>query len=278
MTKTNQDRVAEAYNRGLDAEKAGDFDAAEAAYREVLALDQEDSGGVSVRLAAMGRSAPPAKMPDAYVATLFDQHADVFDTILVDQLGYCVPLMVVDAVKCLSLGPFDRLLDLGCGTGLTGMALADCTVHRTGVDLSERIIELAFDRQVYDDLYVGEVVDFLQDFEDDDGHQPVWDLITATDVLPYLGDVEPLFRGASARLVAGGVLAFSTETFDDPSAFKGNPYSVGQKTRFAHRLDYIDKSLKEAGFVRLLADDITVRLEDGKPVSGHLVLARKAAA
>ena len=107
---------------------------------EALALDPEDRGGVGIRLAAIGAEAAPQKMPDAYVATLFDQHADVFDDILVDELGYCVPLLVRDLVQKLEIGPFDRLLDLGCGTGLTGMALADCTSHRTGVDLSERIV------------------------------------------------------------------------------------------------------------------------------------------
>lgn len=42
----------------------------------------------------MGRGAVPLKAPDAYVSTLFDQHAEMFDTILVDQLGYDVPLQL----------------------------------------------------------------------------------------------------------------------------------------------------------------------------------------
>jgi len=275
MDDTTEDRVAAAYNRGLEREKAGDFAAAEAAYREVLALAPEDTGGVSIRLAAMGRAAPPSKMPDAYVATLFDQHADVFDEILVDQLGYCVPLMVRELVGQLDLGPFDRLLDLGCGTGLTGMALADCTTHRTGVDLSERIVELAFDREVYADLYVGEAVEFLQEFEEEDGSVPAWDLITATDVFPYLGDAEPLIRAAADRLSPGGCFTFSTETLADPQGFSGAPFVVGAKTRYAHRLDYIEAVLRQNGFTTLSCDEIAVRLEDGVPVPGHLVLARK---
>jgi predicted TPR repeat methyltransferase len=32
--------------------------------------------------------------PEAYVTTLFDQHAEVFDKVLVEDLGYHVPLLL----------------------------------------------------------------------------------------------------------------------------------------------------------------------------------------
>ncbi len=270
---SENEALAEAYNRGLALQKSGDLAGAAQAYREALALDPDDPGGVSIRLAAIGAEAAPQKMPDAYVATLFDQHADVFDDILVDELGYCVPLLVRDLVQKLEIGPFDQLLDLGCGTGLTGMALADCSGHRTGVDLSERIVELAYDREVYDDLYVGEAVAFLEEFEEDDGSRPSWDMIAATDVFPYLGAVEPFLAGAVDRLKPRGYLAFSTETLSE-EALEGRPYMVGPKSRFAQGEGYIRSSLDAAGFDILAMDPITVRLEDGDPVPGHLVIAR----
>ena len=265
--------LAEAYNRGLDLQKSGDLDGAALAFKAALALDPSDPGGVSIRLAAIGAGDAPEKMPDAYVATLFDQHADVFDDILVDELGYCVPLLLREQIQKLEIEPVDSLLDLGCGTGLTGMALADCSKRRTGVDLSERIVELAYDRDIYDDLYVGEAVEFLKEFEDEDGSRPRWDMITATDVFPYLGAVEPFLTGAADRLSARGYLAFSTETLPE-DALRGKNYMVGAKSRFAQGESYVRAELNKSGFDILVMEPITVRLEEGEPVPGHLVVTR----
>lgn len=268
MKKIDEDALAEAYNRALSLEKSGDFDAAAKAYADVLALDPEDHGGAAVRLASMGRGETPQKAPDAYVTTLFDQHAEVFDNVLVDQLGYCVPLLVRQRFQGLELGPFDRVLDLGCGTGLTGGALRDMAGDITGVDLSENMVEIAHEKDLYETLYVAEAVDFLDDNDDEP-----FDLIAATDVLPYLGALEALFFGAAENLVPGGLFAFSSETLPDDS-FAGRPFMVGPHQRFAHAESYVRQRLNETGFDVVEMSDITVRMEEGEPIAGHLVIAR----
>gem|GEM_PF-435610 len=200
----NEDALAEAYNRALAFEKAGDFDAAAKAYEEVLAIDPDDHGGAAVRLASMGRGAVPPKAPDAYVATLFDQHAELFDTILVDQLGYDVPLQLREMLLEMD-EKFHaaRMLDLGCGTGLSADALDDMAAHKTGVDISENMIEVAFDKGDYDRLFVGEAVHFLETTQ-----EPNWDLIVATDVLPYMGELDRFFAGVAAHLDAAAFRLF----------------------------------------------------------------------
>ncbi|AXS39565.1 methyltransferase [Breoghania sp. L-A4] len=269
----DEEALAEAYNRGLAAEKAGRPDEAACAYRQALAIDPADHGGVSIRLAALGLGEAPEKMPDAYVATLFDQHADAFDDILVGQLGYGVPGLMRAMLELHAPGIHRRVLDLGCGTGLSGAALRDIADHITGADLSERMVETAYDRGVYEDLYTGEAVSFLEEFEEEDGSRPSWDLIVATDVFPYLGRIEPIINGAAARLTPGGLFGFSTETLGEVD-FGGRSYTVGAKQRFAHAADYVRTVLEANGFFILAMDDITVRLEEGTPVPGHLVLAR----
>ena len=270
MQDTDFDALERTYNRALKLEKAGRLDEAAIAWRKVLEIDPADCGGAAVRLAAMGRGATPLRASPAYVATLFDQHAEAFDSILVDQLGYDVPNLIAQAMREHAPGPYGRMLDLGCGTGLCAVALQDMTRNRTCVDISEEMIEKAAERDLYDDLYIAEIVSFLKE----ETEEANWDLIVAADVLPYLGDIAEFFAAVSARLNAGGTFAFTTETLEqEPSA--DAPYVVNANHRFAHDPFYINDTLAAAGIDTIFVADIDVRMEDGAPVPGHLFLARK---
>ncbi|MBW9115117.1 class I SAM-dependent methyltransferase [Rhizobium cauense] len=266
--KIDEDALAEAYNRALAFEKAGDVDAAVKAYEEVLAIDPEDHGGAAVRIASMGRGETPPKAPDAYVETLFDQHAEVFEDVLVEQLGYHVPMMVRQRLQELKLGSFKRMLDLGCGTGLTAEAIGDMCEDMTGIDLSEKMVEIAHEKELYETLFVAEVEDFLDDNDEDP-----FDLITATDVLPYLGALEPLFFGAAENLNPGGLFIFSSEELPEPLA-NGQSYMVGPHQRFLHSAAYIRERLSATGFKLVEMTEINVRMQEGHPSPGHLVIAR----
>lgn len=244
------------------------MDRAAAAFREVLRLDPADHGGASVRLAAIGQGPLPEKAPDAYVTTLFDQHASAFDDILVGRLHYRVPLLLADLLREVAPGPYRRMLDLGCGTGLAGLALSEMTTRITGVDLAEEMVALADERGVYDQLFIGEAVQFLR--EEDDRH----DLIVATDVLPYIGDLTPLVAALAGCILPDGVIAFSSETAGEDEA----TWTVGAGHRFAHSERYIREVLVTQKFEVLAFEPITVRLEQEVPAPGHLIIARMPAA
>ncbi|MDM9628311.1 methyltransferase domain-containing protein [Rhizobium sp. S152] len=264
--KIDEEALAEAYNRALALEKAGEIDAAVRAYEEVLAIDPEDHGGAAVRIASMGRGDTPARAPDAYVETLFDQHAEVFEDVLVEQLGYHVPMLVRQRLQELKLGPFKRMLDLGCGTGLTGGTLRDLCGEMTGIDISENMVEIAHEKDLYETLFVAEVEDFLEDNDEEP-----FDLITATDVLPYLGALEPLFFGAAENMTKGGLFIFSSETLPEDDT---RTYAVGPHQRFLHAENYIRERLTATGFELVEITDINVRMQEGEPSPGHLVIAK----
>lgn len=270
MSEHDEDRLAKAYYRGLACEKAGDVAGAVVAYRTVLALDPTDRGGAAIRLAALGHGPVPDRAPEAYVVTLFDQNAEAFDEMLVEQLGYHVPMLLREALRQRGLADFPRMLDLGCGTGLAGQALHDLIAHATGVDLSEGMLAVADDKAVYDELYVGDAEGFLEASLED--RVEPWDLIVATDVLPYVGRVERLLGAAAACLRPGGWLAVSTEALgeDHPEGF-----AVGPLHRYAHSQAHLRAGLQAAGLSVAAVEPIVVRHDRGRPIPGHLILAQR---
>ncbi|GAB5375055.1 MAG: class I SAM-dependent methyltransferase [Acuticoccus sp.] len=269
-TPFDADALGELYDRARRLEDAGDIEGAAALFHACLAMDPDDHCGVVMRLAGHGLAAPQTA-PPAYVATLFEQHADAFDEILVTRLGYDVPALarrLVDAHPPPHPAPAGalRILDLGCGTGLAGVAFSDLSCHITGLDLAEGMLALADERGVYTDLYVGEAVAFMAGWD-----EVPFDLVIAADVWPYLGELEPFASAASHCLAAGGRLVASSER-----AAPGATFAVTPTQRFAHGTDYVRRVLGAAGFAIDATEPITVRHEEGVPVAGDLVLAQRA--
>jgi predicted TPR repeat methyltransferase len=268
----DEERLATLYEAGLAAEKAGDAAAAAEAFRAVIALDPDDRGGAAIRLAALGMGEDPETAPPAYVATLFDQNADNFDEMLVEQLGYHTPMELRERLRARGAGRVARLLDLGCGTGLTGESLRDMAEHVTGVDLSEGMLAMADEKGAYDALFVGDATGFLEASAEDG--EPPWDLVVATDVLPYIGALDGLLAAAAACMHPGALLAVSTETME-AAAFDKRGWRVGPKHRYAHADWYIERVAAAAGFTVEAMEPITVRHDEGQPIPGHLVFARR---
>ncbi|MEM1364525.1 MAG: methyltransferase [Pseudomonadota bacterium] len=265
-----QDELDEVYEAGLAHQAAGRRDEAIAAFKKCLELDPLDHGGAAIRLAALGGAPSPDAAPVAYVATLFDQHAEDFDDILVGQLEYDVPALIRARIDQLGLArAFDRMLDLGCGTGLTGEVMEDLCDELVAVDVSEEMVTIAAERGCYDDLYVAEAVNFLESSD-----EKPFDCVLATDVLPYLGALEAFAAGLSGMCVPGALIGFSTETQPD-DWMDGAPWKVGPHHRYAHTQKYVGEIISAAGFEMVDVSAVTVRLEEGEPVPGQMFLATK---
>jgi len=167
----------------------------------------------------------------------------------------------------LAIGP---LLDLGCGTGLVGVALSDIAMAElVGVDLSPRMIEAAEEKNIYHALHVGEIGAFLH------ADRQAYEIIVAADVFCYFGDLRGIIAAARDRLAPGGQLIFTAE--DGAGRVDEAGWVLGPQGRYAHRLAYIQQCLRDAGLRMLDMRSETLRQEAEQPVAGFLAIAERPA-
>ena len=209
----------------------------------------------------------------SYFRALFDRYADRFDQDLVGKLGYTAPELLrsaVDRVAPAAAGL--RILDLGCGTGLAGVAFKPLASLLAGVDLSPRMVEKARQRRLYDELTVGDVVEAMERAPGG------WDLLVAADVLVYIGDLVPVFAAAARALPPGGYFAATVERLPgEPAAPAGATFALGPTRRYAHSEPYVRVTAEAAGFLIRLMEPCSPRREKGIPVPGLLFVAERAA-
>ncbi len=252
------------------AEKAGAKEKAVVALRKVLERDAEDLFGARLKLALLGAEEVPDAPPSAYVEALFDDYADRFDKALVERLDYTVPAKLAALVAEHHPDRFETTVDLGCGTGLFGAEIRKRTDRLEGFDLSVNMLAKAGEKHLYDllekaDLSLVATVSGL--FADGLGTARA-DLVSAADVLMYLGDLGNAFSLAASLTRPGGLFAFSVE-----DAGEGDGFLLAPSLRYAHTEAHVRARLAETGFEPITLRRTTIRMDGGKPVSGILFLA-----
>lgn len=233
--------------------------------REAAMCDVDGLFGTSLKLAALGLAAIPDAPPEAYVRGLFDDYADRFETALVDDLGYRAPWLIAYLIEEVRPGArFARGVDLGCGTGLMAEALKDRIEHFSGCDLSPEMVARAEAGKRYQALAVAEATAFLSE------RTETLDLVTAADVLVYIGALDSLFQHVAACLAPGGLFAFTVEEADD------GDFVLRSSLRYAHSETYVRRRLAEAGLAVAELGRDTLRFDRGAPIRGLVVAARHA--
>ena len=257
------------FRLGEYREKAG-LDTATNAYRQALALEPDDVFGARLKLALLGAEETPAQPPSRYVEGLFDDYADRFDTALVGKLGYSVPGKLAGLVA--PFAPFRNTVDLGCGTGLFGAEIRERTERLEGFDLSTNMLAKADAKGLYDQLGQSDLslsAEASGLFSTDlPKHRA--DLISAADVLMYLGSLETVFPLVQDLLAPAGLFAFSVEDAD-----AGEGYVLLDSLRYAHSENFIRGLLARHGLDFLETQKTVIRMDAGKPINGILFLSKK---
>ncbi|WP_188749592.1 methyltransferase [Marinobacterium zhoushanense] len=241
----------------------GEGTAAQLLYRELLRRHPEHAGARHMIDAAEGHI--EAGAPAAYVRDLYDSHAESFEQQLVGRLGYRAPELLVERLLQLLPPRLGRVADLGCGSGLLGRALRQrfAIEQLHGCDLSAGMLEQARRQGGYDQLSHEELLSWL-------ARQSALQLICATDVLIYIGDLQPVMRAVASALGAEGLFAFSVEA--SPGELR-----LCSSGRYQHSEDHVYQRAMEAGLKVLSCERFPLRQEQGKMVTGLMVICRLSA-
>jgi predicted TPR repeat methyltransferase len=209
------------------------------------------------------------KLPDKdtrteFVKDLFDHYSADFDTHLVERLQYNVPAVARETLEKIFGNDlkFQNMVDLGCGTGLSGIAFRDCTEQMVGIDLSGEMLDRASGRKVYNTLLQGDISQVLDVLEQK------FDFFLATDVVIYFQDLTGLFASIRDKAAREALLVFSTERYE------GEGFAVTPTGRTAHSFDYI-RTVAESFQFRIMEHlTIPIRKEKEGWIEGELYLLK----
>jgi len=233
-------------------------------FRRLLELDKDNASARHLLAALEGQAS--TETPSDYVVKLFDGYADSFDHHLVEELEYQTPQKLYDALKELipeRAGGVD-VIDLGCGTGLCGPLLRNHARSLKGVDLSPRMLALARERDIYDELVEGDLTTGL-------GTAPAaWDLVIAADVFVYVGALEKVFGAAARTLRPGGLFAFSVEADEG-----GDDFVLRTTGRYAHSMVYTRRLAEAEGLLEQCVKECVLRVDKGESINGYIVVLGK---
>lgn len=249
-------------NLGVMALKSNDSRSALDAYKRALAI-QPDNDEVRHIVNALEQNHNSDKQaPASYVKHLFNQYSPYYDHHLKQALQYQVPDLIYDLLSTQTYLQNNRwdIADLGCGTGLMAERLAPFAESLIGIDLSECMLEVACQKNLYSQLICDDVTAGLSQCTE-------FDFITAADVFTYLGDLQPVLQQCFAHLKAEGYLCFSVET-----QYQLDQFTLLPSIRYAHNPKYLQKIAEKLGFEQIDQQNIVLRQERGQAVEGLLLL------
>ncbi|MGC6404478.1 MAG: tetratricopeptide repeat protein [Candidatus Comchoanobacterales bacterium] len=231
-------------------------------YQEALNIKQDQPDIQYILSALKGQPTKPSdQVPEQYTKQLFNRYAHYYDHHLLKVLDYQVPKQLNGLLT--EYAPKDaNIIDVGCGTGINGSYIKPFAAKLIGIDLAPNMIEYAEKTKLYDELHVNNILTFKSD-------EP-FNVAILADVLPYVGDLSPLFQQLNQLLKTHGIVIFTAE-----KSLK-RPWQRNQHARCQHHEDYITSTLQENHFNILEQSTINLRKQMNDTVKGWLFCAQKA--
>lgn len=238
---------------------------------ESLLASRPDSRALQhMRAVLCGEQAAEAS-PSEYSAELFDGYAPRFDPHAQSVLAQKLPALLIEAAEEYFPSAANlRLLDLGCGSGVTAAALRDITEVRVGVDVSERMLDRARASSLYKELHALDMVEFML------ASDRRFDLVTAVDVLMHSGNLKAFLQAARVVLHDSGLLAFTIEKeFIDRNAPDAG-YTLQPNGHYVYAPHYVRELAQAEGYELVAQEDVVLRSDHYVPLHGMGFIFRKS--
>jgi predicted TPR repeat methyltransferase len=235
----------------------GEDDKSAMYYSKVLDYDPDHKAAQHMLSALSGSGAE--SVPESYIEDVFDSYSQKYEQSLVVDLQYNVPGQLRTRFNALKWS--ERIghgLDLGCGTGLSGEVFTDIVERLDGIDLSENMLQLAGEKNIYHTLHNDNIMRFLKKTDD------VFDFYIAADVFGYVGDLGEVFSLLRKQASPRTLFCFSTEKLE------GDGFLLRPTGRFAHSTAYIERLAAANGWLLLDRCDQSIRKERESWVEGCL--------
>jgi predicted TPR repeat methyltransferase len=231
-------------------------------FKEALRIDPENTA-ISYIVDSLAQNKHLQEAPSAYIQSLFDAYADHYEPHLLNALEYQIPQIFAKVLQPFSSNQL-AILDLGAGTGLCGEVFKPFAKTMVAVDLSAKMLEIAKKKNIYDELIIDDMKNFLKNTSQQ------FDLIIAGDVFIYTGDLQELFRLVAKCLTSNGLFIFNTEISDT------DDYKMNQSGRFSHHKNYINTVIENQHFKIRYYQTCMTRMQNHSSVPGHLYILSKA--
>ncbi|WP_131783479.1 tetratricopeptide repeat protein [Legionella gresilensis] len=229
---------------------------------QALIVNPEDKASQHMLNALSGLDKPVETAPE-YAANLFNNYALYYDEHVQKYLKYSLPQQIFHILSELNITHCEKTLDLGCGTGLTGQVLRDVSQQLIGIDISKKMLDWARPKGIYDKLIESEALTYLK------AEKELYNLIVAADVLPYFGELSPLFQQISNHLETQGYFIFSTEISSTM------PWQLQESARFSHHEKYLEQLAEANSLKMIFKKQIVARHQEGKPLPSWLIVMQK---
>jgi predicted TPR repeat methyltransferase len=227
-------------------------------YREAVEIDPNNS--IAKHLLAAAEGTMSQEHAREYAIKSFDTFARSFDDHLLKTLNYRSPetLMADIAELRPRADALSDVLDLGCGTGLMGEVLARHfqVSHLVGIDLSQNMLDVAVDKNLYQELIHGDLVPTMSARSDE------FDLIVSADVFIYVGEVSEVFAQVARLLKPRGLFAFTIEISIEKDV------ELAPTGRYRHNKSYLHQLSAEYGMRLIREADGLIRKDVREDIVG----------